>query len=80
MDFVAAQTISGAKPADLILDLSLLFLEPRERSVAFSKCSEVSGHQGAYRLAKFCRPNPCRPVDLVGNSDGNILHSSTLSQ
>ncbi|WP_279628906.1 hypothetical protein [Mycobacterium gastri] len=37
VDFVAAQTISGAKPANLILDLTLLFLEPRERSVAFSK-------------------------------------------
>ncbi|WP_275887182.1 hypothetical protein [Mycobacterium persicum] len=37
VDLVAAQTICGAKPTNLILDLSLLFLEPRKRGIAFSK-------------------------------------------
>jgi hypothetical protein len=77
---VAAQSVGGAELADFRLDLVLECLKPGELVHSPGQALQVLNDQCAQRGVTLSGGHPGVAVNLVGNGDGDISHSLTVTQ
>ena len=77
---VAVQPVAGAEIADPGLDLALQRLQPGELIHSPGHLLKESHDQRAHRRVTLRSGDPGIAIDVIGNGDGNILHTITVTQ
>ncbi len=80
MHLVAAHPVGAPELADPGLDLALQRLEPGELIHSPGQLLKERDDQRAHRGVTLRRGDPGIAVDVIGNSDRNILHSFTVTR
>src|SRR2546423_879183 len=79
VQLVAGEPVRRAEGGDPCLRVLLLRLEPGEVALALRERSQVVGDECAQRGAPFGGADPCRPIDVIRDRDGDVLHVANLS-
>jgi hypothetical protein len=80
VDLVAAEPVRPAELADLGPHLALQRLQPGELVHPAGQLLQVADDKRTYRGVALRGGDPGIAVHVIGDGDGNTLHSFTLTQ
>jgi hypothetical protein len=80
MDLVTGESIPRRERGDLRHDIALQSGAAIELRTALVEGAQELGNESTDRGARLRRLDPGRPVDVVRDGDGQVLHRNTVTQ
>jgi len=74
VQFLAVKPVVGAEAIDLLLNTSLLGLEPRELGLSLRERTQIPGNEGTHGAALLGRADSCGAINIVGDGNCYISH------